>query len=412
MRSKALIVALLLALCVFAGCWDKRELEDHTFVIMLGLDKSGDDLIVTVAYPVTQTDIGGGESQGAYAMMSAKGPTVAQAMSLFGTGLAGPLSLFSTKTLVISEELARDDALHHIFSSDRYEQMRNNTNVLITSDSAAQFIAGRIENPAIDPLRQEDLLLEQANYSALYRPMQLLDFMVSLRANNMDAAAMYGGVAQAAEEDEKQKNSPEGDDAHSGQQDEQQQLEQATRTGYLPGQVPLAGQNSTQISGLAVFSGNRMVGALDTAQTQALNMLTRSTTRKILSLPDPHSPEDVIVVSILPTRNARVRAHLDGEQPTFEITARLRGNIEHIRAGADYDQDFLTEYVQGECAHQIEQLLVTLQKQYSSDLLGLGGKLARNFATVQEWESYGWRERYPEADIRIQVELKMESTGL
>jgi len=413
MKSK--LIALILCLALFSGCWDKQELEDHTFVIMLGLDKAdSDNILVSVAYPVTQTNIGGAESQGDYAVVSAKAPTVAQAMSLFGITLAGPLSLFSTKTLVISEELARDDALRHIFSSGRYEQMRNNTNVLISKTSAAEFIAARVENPAIDPLRQEDLLLEQANYSAYYRPMQLLDFMVSLQAKNMDAAAMYGGVAIKAKEESQQGSGGGGANEGGSEQDPagQAQLEEPVSRGYLPGRAPLTGQNHTQVSGLAIFSGQRMVGALDSFETQILAMLTRSRTRKILSLPDPHSPDDTITVSIMPTRRGKIRAYLVEDTPTFDIYVCLRGNIEHIRARAGYDQDSLAEYIRQECLSDMESLVDALQNQYRSDLLGLGNKLARNFKTIQEWEAYGWHNRYPDADIRIHLTLTMENTGL
>ncbi|MCL2856500.1 MAG: Ger(x)C family spore germination protein [Oscillospiraceae bacterium] len=417
MKSKirAKLLALVLCLCLFGGCWDKQELEDHTFVIMLGLDKAeGDQILVSVAYPVTQTNIGGAESQGDYAVVSAKASTVAGAMSLFGITLAGPLSLFSTKTLVISEELARDDALRHIFSSGRYEQMRNNTNVLISKTGAAEFIAARVENPAIDPLRQEDLLLEQANFSAYYRPMQLLDFMMSLQAKDMDAAAMYGGVAIKAKEEAGQNSGEGGGNQGGSEQDPagQAQSQEPVSRGYLPGRAPLTGQNHTQVSGLAIFSGQKMVGALDSFETQTLAMLTKSKTKKILNLPDPNSPDDTITVSIMPTKRGRTRAYLVGDTPTFEIDVHLRGNIEHIRAGAGYNQDALTEYVRRECLRNMEVLVDALQNQYRADLLGLGNRLARNFRTVQEWEAYGWRERYPDADIRINLTLRMENTGL
>jgi len=310
MKSKLLVCMLCLIFC--CGCWDKHELEDHTFVIMLGLDKTPDGNVqVTAAFPVTQTESGGAQDSGQFSVISAQAPTVSQAKSLFGIKLAGPLSFFSTKTLVISEDLARDDMLRHLFSSGLYEQLRNNTNVMISKSGAAEFISARIENPAIDPLRQEDLLLEQANESANYRPMQLLDFMAGLRSNNMDAAAMYGGVLP------KDKEGQSGSQESAGEEKNQDksgnnatEITQPVKIGYLPGQAPIASENTTQISGLAVFRGDRMVGALDSFETQTLNMMLNSQTRKILALPDPFSPDDVIVVSIFPTKKSRIRASI------------------------------------------------------------------------------------------------------
>jgi len=272
-----------------------------------------------------------------------------------------------------------------------------------------------VENPAIDPLRQEDLLLEQANYSAYYRPMQLLDFMVSLQAENMDAAAMYGGVAIKAKEEAQQRGDAGGGANQGGSEQDpagQVQAQEPVRRGYLPGRAPITGENHTQVSGLAIFSGQRMVGALDSFETQTLDMLTKSRTRKVLSLPDPGSEDDTITVSIMPTRRGKTRAYMVGDTPTFEIDVHLRANIEHIRDGAGYNQNFLAEYIRRECLRNMEDLVDSLQNRYHADLLGLSNRLARNFRTVQEWEAFGWRERYPDADIRINLNITMENTGL
>ena len=67
---KRKLIICILALALLCGCWDKHELEDHTFVIMMGLDKAGEgELLITVAYPITQTNIGGAESNGDYAVI-------------------------------------------------------------------------------------------------------------------------------------------------------------------------------------------------------------------------------------------------------------------------------------------------------------------------------------------------------
>jgi len=408
MKSKLLICILCFVL--LCGCWDKHELEDHIFVVMMGLDKAQEDdsLLVTVAFPVTQTANGGDQDSGQYAVISAKAPTVAEAMALFGVKLAGPVSLFSTKTLVISEELARDEMLRHVLSSGQYQQMRNNTNVLISKSGAAEFIAARMENPAIDPLRQEDLLLEQANYNAYYMPMQLLDLLVNMRSDNTDAAAMYGGVAPKDEEDEDISGEDHPQENSSGSED----IKEPVRRGYLPGQVPVKSENRAQICGLAVFRGNRMVGALDSAQVQTFAMMTKSPTRKILTLPDPLSPDDNIVVSIAPTRKGRIRGYFAGDTPTFDIEVNLRTSIEYIRDDADYEQDFLAHYIRQTCEQNMRELVATLQKEYGADLLGLGNKLVRNFLTVQKWEAFNWRERYEGAEINIHVNVRLERTDM
>ena len=283
---------------------------------------------------------------------------------------------------------------------------------MISKCKAAEYIEARVKNPLIDPMRQEDLLLEQANYNAYYRPMQLLDLMVSMKSGNTGAAAMYGGVRPKDEDEEEgqeQEEQAQGDQPGSG---DVQEVNEPLRRGYLPGQAPTQSDNRVQISGLSVFRGSRMVGTLDSEQAQTFAMMTKSPTRKILSLPDPHSPGDDIIVSILPTRRGRIRGYFVGDTPTFDIEVNLRASVEHIRSEADYSQDFLARYIQQTCRQNMRELLEKLQKEYGADLLMLGNKLARHFPTVQEWEAYNWQERYADAEINIHVEVRMERTGI
>jgi len=413
MKSK--LLACILCFVLLCGCWDKRELEDHTFVIMLGLDKTRDgNILITAAFPVAQTESGGAQDSGQFSVISAQAPTVSQAKSLFGIQLAGPLSLFSTKALVISEELARDDMLRNLFSSGLYEQLRNNTNVMISKSGAAEFISARIKNPAIDPLRQEDLLLEQANYSGYYRPMQLLDFMAGLRSNNMDAAAMYSGLLQKDKEEEQSNDKESAGEENNQDQssDNATEITQPVKSGYLPGQAPIASENTTQMCSIAVFRGDRMVGALNSFETQTLNMMLNSQTRKVLALPDPFSRDDMIVVSIFPTQKSRIRAYLVEDTPRFDINVSLRCTVEHIRKDVNYDQDFLAGYIKQACVQNMQSLIEKLQKEFGADLLGLGNRLARNFLTIRQWNAFNWRERYPDAQINIHVSLDMERAGI
>lgn len=416
MKIKLLICILCLALC--CGCWDKHELEDQTFVVMMGIDKADDkNIIVTVAFPMTQTESGGNqgnaENSGEYSVMSIKAPTMVEALNMFSMKLAGPLSLFSAKTVVISQELAEGGTLQHIFSSWRYEQTRNNTNVLISKCKAAEFIEARMKNPAIDPLRQEDLLLEQANYSAYYKPVQFLDLIINLKSDTADGAAMYGGIAAKDEdksEDKKQEEASEGEKGSTAD------IKEAVKAGYLPGELPLKADNASQICGLAIFHENKMVGVLDSSEAQTYAMMTKSKTRKILTLPDPLEPDSNIVVSMLPTGKSKIRGYFAGDKPAFDIDINLHCTVECVQNDTDYtsnqNYDILTEYIRQTCAKDMRELVTKLQKEYNTDLLRLGDKLAYSFPTVQEWRDYNWPERYRDAEININVSLDIDRTGI
>lgn len=405
MKKVSLLLGIAVCLLLFCGCWDKKELEDNTFAVLLGVDKAeGKDIIVTLAFPKTQTQDGssgdGMSGSGSYSVMSAKAPTVVEALSLFGTKLSGPLALYTVKTVVISQELAQSDLLRQVFSSWRYEEIRNKSNLLVSQGTAAQFIEARINSAPIDPLRQEELLLEQANGSAYYKPMGLLELLISLRSGSGDGVAMYGGVS-AGSEDTKQSLAD---------------IAEPVKEGYLPSEIPLSAENQSRISGLAVFSNARMVGALDSAEAQAYSMLTQSKARVVLSLPDPIDPEYSVVASVLPAGKNKIVATINGDTPQFGISVTLKCTVECIQSQVDYtlpqNFDILTGYIQKACADSMSSLIAKAQKEFNADIFNLADKLAHNFATVQEWEAYGWPERYSGAVINLDVTLVIERTGV
>ena len=45
------------------------------------------------------------------------------------------------------------------------------------------------------------------------------------------------------------------------------------------------------------------------------------------------------------------------------------------------------------------------------DALGFGSVAARRFATLYEWNAYGWHDRYREADIVVEVKAQMRQAG-
>ena len=415
MKNKLLICILCLLLCT--GCWDKSELEDHTFVVMMGIDKAdNENVTVTVAFPLTQAGSGGSKDESEYSTMSASAPSVVEALNLFGTKLAGPLSFFSTKSIVISEELARDARmLRRVLSSWRYEQMRKNTNVLISSCKASGFIKARLDNPVIDILRQEDLILEHANFSAYYTAVQFLDLIINLKTGTMDGAAMYGGLAEGAEEEGKQQQKQNEEDKEEQQKEKTQNENQSVKSGYLPGELPLEADNKSQICGLAIFSDGKMVGTLSSDEAQVYAMMTRSRTRKIMTLPDPLDSDGSIVVSILPNGKSKIRGYLTDAAPVFDITVNLNCVVENITKDTDYTTDenyaVLTEYITQVCTENMQELVTKLQG-LNADILHLGDKLMRHFPTTREWDGYNWRERYGNAEIRVHVNLSIDRAGV
>jgi len=414
MRNFSILIIIICLLIFASGCWDKQELEDNTFAVLLGLDTSGDkNVTVTIAYPVTQLD----QDEMEYTVMSATASSLTEGLNMLGAKLAGPLALHSVKTVVISQELAESDAMTgRLFSPLRQKQVRNTTNLLISACTAQEFINARVENLAIDLLRQEELLLEQANKSAYYKPLQLLDFIINLQSDGADSVIMLGNIVVSEEkaEDDKEDKKDEDKDEKSEKEDaeenngekedksEQDKTETSVKKGYLPGDMPVKADNNTQICGLAVFRRDKMVGVLDSAESQTFSMLTSNKLQKTLTLPDPYEPDKSITVSVQ-RGFGKINSRIDGERPIFDIVVDLRCAVEYAPDG--FDTEIAGEYIKEACAADALALIEKVQKEYNADVLKLGNKL--RFKSAEEQRAFNWREKYADAEINVIINVKM-----
>jgi len=403
-----IVLACLMCLALLSACWDSRELEDNSFIILMGIDRADESsIILTIAFPLTQT--GDGEKDGGeYSVMSVKAPTINEGLNLLGAKLSGPVSLFSVRTVVISEELAADGQLNKVISSWRDGQVRNTAAVLISSCKAADFIEAHLKNSPIEPLRREELLLEHSNKSSNYKAVQFLDLIESLKTDGGAAVAMYGGIQAASDGKGKEEKEGEEKKEKTGYAD----IVAGVKNGYLPGEIPVISDNGTQICGLAVFSDQKMAGALDTAETGVYAMLTGSKNKKSFVLPDPLDAGSVIVFSVLPSRGGTVKGRICGGEAVFDIILSLRCSLEFIQSGVDYtlerNYDILTEYIRAECEKNIADLIYKIQKVYDADILELGERLSNNFLTAREFEQFSWEEKYRDAGINLHIKLDIE----
>lgn len=103
--KKSLLACLPLLALLFTGCWDRVELENRDFVIVLGADKAetGEGLTLTLCLGAT------GEENAAL-VTHLTGPTPAEALSRLAGRTAHRSYYGSARTLVVGQALWNDPA--------------------------------------------------------------------------------------------------------------------------------------------------------------------------------------------------------------------------------------------------------------------------------------------------------------
>jgi len=406
MRRKlaANLLLLLMLPAILTGCWDRRELEELAFVLMLGVDKGTQDRFnVTAAIAVPSRMAGGGKESGGaggespYLLTSVEGPTVLGALSLISGYVDRQLSLDHTMAVFLGEELAREGALQAMDTLIRFRESRRTTILVVTEGKAAEFLA-QIK-PELESNPQRYLEKISANYQVtglLPATGQVQNFIAKVNTKYGNPVTFYAALKQ--------------------EQNRESRTDRQSESPFsvMAGDLPRTGGPNIEMMGSAAFKGDKMVGILSGEETRLLLMLTNWFERGIFSVPDPRDPELDITLEIRKGRPARIQVDISGSRPRISGRIRLEGHVLSMPVETDYTEpqfqaeleSEFADFLEGEISHLIQKT-----QKWETDIFGFGHVAARQFATIQDWENYNWPKHYPEAEVDVSVEMTIRRFG-
>jgi Ger(x)C family germination protein len=167
--------------------------------------------------------------------------------------------------------------------------------------------------------------------------------------------------------------------------------------------------NELKITGLCLFKKDKLIGNLDIGDSKALNMLSDTDGKGIVSLilsPDKH-------LDYYATVKRRVKAYKLGNNYKYSIDLKFVGDIisnsiyNKLQSKATINNEVetaLEKSIKEYCQHFIDKL----KHQYKVDALSLGEYAVAKYG---RGKSIDWDEVFTNADIEINVKAQMDRTG-
>ncbi len=369
-RINGLFALMLAAVCfVMSGCTVKN-VEAQAYAVSLGIDMTEEGGIGAAVQVPSLSSGGSSESGGggdsAYSFSEAKGDTLTGALEMLNAGLPRELNLTGVKCIVVSEELARSEKFSEVLEemSQAY-RVYGAAEVIVCRGQAAEFIRG--QKPVIGMRLSESTAVEMQHYRDLgcIPSARAADVYYMSRSVYGDPVAVYAAAGSSAE--------------NTGNEEE-----------LIAGELPEQGDRENQYYGTALMDGGRMTGILSGEETQLLNVLLGEI--EYFSWVVEGVPVRINVSS-----GPEVRTDLRGSVPVIEVG--LRFNMMTSKEGLEEE----------ELKKEIERRLNEMTRQCQAagaDPFRYAEWAARSFLTVEDWVRYGWKERFPEADIRYDVRVK------
>ncbi|ARU60452.1 hypothetical protein CBW65_04730 [Tumebacillus avium] len=393
-------LALLLVLAgVLSGCGSRMEIEERAFVVVMGLDQAeGND--VSITYQIANPQVGSSDQanqsqEPASDIITFTAPDFLTGRDLANASIPRKLSFSHTKVLIIGEKLAKSEKFFSIIGATlREREMRREMNILVSREPAAEFIRSNSPKLETRPHKFFDFMVDRWQDTGLVPLSTVNRFFQRTESKNGLFLAIYCTTREYRH--------PE-----KGQEDE-----------YLPGEIDEKGGNVTQMIGSAVFKNGKMIGALNGEETRfSLVMRSKSKADEMLvTYKDPLHPNYRIAARLLHPGRTHIKVDVKGERPVVKVTVPVNVDIMSIPSFENYSENFSKqELLRASLEHQLEtksrKLVKKMQTKYKGDPFMWELSARPRFLTLAEFQQYHWMERFPEANVTVDFQVKLREFG-
>ena len=146
-KMKGIVLIILVAILfsfAFTSSHRIQSIDDLTYIVALGIDV-GDTERLKVTFQFTKPSAASGEGSSnessSIIMDTIEAPSIDAALNLINTYSSKEINLSHCKLIIFSEKIAMSGIKEEIFSLANKVQIRPDTNILITTSSARDYIA-------------------------------------------------------------------------------------------------------------------------------------------------------------------------------------------------------------------------------------------------------------------------------
>lgn len=396
-RIRLLCWAAFLLLFITAGCWNYRELEQRGLVCCAGIDRAAEagkiKMTVSVIRPgeVSSASGQGGVVRAKVAYYTATGYTVFDTTRNFLMQSSRRLFWGHNSNLIIGEEVAREGVLTIIDRFVRGVEPRLRTWVFVARGTEAREIVETVSKMESGPGPEIDALIKNSVSLSVVPQVDLKLFAERLHSKTTAAVAPCFELIQAGEQ---------------------------TDAGDYPGSSGPAGSGEPkrqrlQLSGAAVFKGDKLTGWLNNPETRGLLWVLGKVQSTISVVRCPGDESSLASLELLELVS-KVKPGKKGGKIMITVEIKTESNL--------VDQQGVQDITSPEALRSLGRRQATVIKneitaalnkarQHEADIFGFGEAIGRKYP--REWRELEsrWDEAFPELEVVLTVKSRVLRVG-
>jgi spore germination protein KC len=401
------VLAILVLVSFLTGCWDRKELEQMSYAIAIGLDfAEGIDLKKRQAVDVTFQfsnpklnikGVTGQEDKADRNIITLTAPDFITAKNTANSFVTRQISFSHAKTIVVSEELAKSEMfLRFISTALKEREVRRETSIIVSEGKASEFIKHNKPEMDIRPHKYYQFIIDRSVETGLVPEASINRFFAITDGDADLFLAIAGSVSEKKGE--------------NGFHEEDQ---------YLAGNVPKDGGNPVQLIGSAVFKEGKMIAKLTGEETRASLLLdnTSKVEDMFVSFTDPLDKKYKVAVRVKKKTPTDVKIKKRKGPPKINVTVPIEIELLSVPSMVDYagdikNQKILKNWIANEIKKNIVPLIEKTQKEFKSEPFYWSLYVRPLFSSTKEYEEWDWSNKnYPFAHIDVSVTVEIVGFG-
>ena len=393
------VIIFVILTVSFSNSYTRVNLDNIAVVVSMGIDK-GENNKLKVCFQFTNPSSiseSGSSETASTILKSVDASSISSAINSMNSYLGKELTLAHCKLVVFSEELAKEGISDIIYTLMNDAQTRPSCNVVVSKCTAEHYINN--SKPFLEPLisKYYELFISSNQFTGYTSNATLGKFFDNMICQSCDPFAILGGINLQLPD-----TSPE---ALTNKE-----------TSDKSNSASLSGDTISENVGLAVFREGALVGELNAIETLSFMCIGNEVKGFLISVPNPQVENQNVDVYLTPKANTKIDVSLVNGSPYIRVDCKYYGQIYSMTNDSNYLDPEILSRISEACNRYLEYIfteyLYKTAKEYKSDINAIGKSSLKLFTTVDEYETYGWREHYQDSFFDVSAQVNVRSSSL
>ena len=395
-------MVLIIGSLFTTGCFDRTELEEQAFLIIIGFDNPRPDVYTVIARMAIPSKLSGTSGQGGGAsgsgdfdqgtpIVAAQGRTIHEALSLMNMGIERKINLSHLSAIIFSEKTAKKGLLPYLRTLSRYREFRRNHYLFISHGNLQKLM--KAQKPLMESSAtryMEDLHLISGSLG--YAPsIQVEQYLNALYSPSIDPILP---VLSVNSEKTEHKN---------------------TKLHFKPGHIDRSGGNPVECVGTALFHHDKMVGMLDGMDTRFLQLLNGTIKHIEMAIPSPFQKNVYLSVGIRLSKSSKKAFVLQGAHRYIAIRQNLEAELLGDQGTISYvnekNRAILEQTISNFVENHENRLIYKLLHKKKTVPFNFIEEARAKFATYPAYAAFPWGSTLAEIPVRCDVSAVMRRLG-